>query len=139
GGGSDEPPPDAAGPPIERRLADPLASRSDEIARRLDGAEPCTARAEADAMRNELIQAINAKRLPETYLEDLTAAVNELAEGIPECGEPPPPPPPADDDEPSRNGDAPEQNPALRAEVPRGQTPAESARLLAEWLRVRAG
>jgi hypothetical protein len=36
-----------------------------------------------------VIAAINEQKVPEAYLEDLTAAVNELAEQIP-CATPPP-------------------------------------------------
>jgi hypothetical protein len=91
------------GPGIERALADGLATRSEEVARRLESGDPCGARVEADAMRNDLIAAVNGQKVPEQYLEDLTAAVNEIAEQIPACAAPAPPPapppPPADDDD----------------------------------------
>jgi hypothetical protein len=92
-GGRGSAEPRVQGPRIEGSLADSLAARSDEVARRLENGDPCGARAEADALRNDLIAAVNEQRLPQAYLEDLTAAVNELAEGIP-CQPPPPPPPP---------------------------------------------
>lgn len=39
-----------------------------------------------------MTQAINDRKVPEIYLEDLSGLTNELAVQVPECAEPPPPP-----------------------------------------------
>ena len=106
-GGREQARSEVSGPRVERALANGLAGRSEEVARRLESGDPCGARAEADALRNDLIAAINARRVPQEYLEDLTAAANEIAEQIPECAPPPPEPPPPDGeaDEDEGNGE----------------------------------
>ena len=44
-----------------------------------------------------MTEAINAGKVPEVYLEDLSGLVNEIEAQIPECVEPAPPPPEDDD------------------------------------------
>lgn len=45
-----------------------------------------------------MTQAINDRKVPEIYLEDLSGLTNELAVQVPECVEPPPPPSDEDED-----------------------------------------
>jgi hypothetical protein len=83
-------------PTIAANVASPLAARSDKVATLLDGGDACGAAREAAALRAELTQAID--KIPELYLEDLSALVNEIQAQIPPC----PQPPQNDDDD---NGD----------------------------------
>jgi hypothetical protein len=76
------------GPTIDRKVADRLAARSDEIAVRLDAGDACGAAAEATRLRNELTAAINTQAIPAAYLEDLSGSVNELQAQI-QCVPPP--------------------------------------------------
>ncbi len=123
------------GPTIPSSVADPLAARSAKVGALLDSGERCAARKEAAALRADLTTSI--ENIPEIYLEDLSGLVNEIESQIPDCPQIPPPrmvPPP---DEP--HGDDKAVETTSRADVlPRGDTPAESARLLSEWLRERA-
>jgi hypothetical protein len=84
------------GPPIERGTAEQLASRSEEVARLLEGGDNCTAMAEAGRLRDELNAAIERGVIPEIYLEDLSGIVNEIQVQIPVCdtdvAQVPPPP-----------------------------------------------
>jgi hypothetical protein len=68
----------ASVPTIRSAVAEQLAGRSDEIARRLDAGDSCGAAHAADRLRNELTAAINAGSIPALYLEDLSSSVNEL-------------------------------------------------------------
>jgi hypothetical protein len=71
-------------------VASPLAARSDTIATLLDSGDACGARSQAAALRAELTQAINDGAIPDLYLEDLSALVNEIEAQIPPCMQPPP-------------------------------------------------
>ena len=112
--------PPVAAPRIERAVADKLARRSEQVAARLDDGDSDGAAAEAARLRADLTAAINDQAIPALYLEDLSGSVNELQAQI-EAGTSTDPPPPT-----------------VRG-VPRSATAAESARLLAQWLRDRAG
>jgi hypothetical protein len=79
----------AAAPKIDSAVVEQLASRADEVARRLESADPCGAANEAAQLRAELTTAINDKAIPQVYLDDLSLVVNELVDQIPAC--PPPP------------------------------------------------
>jgi hypothetical protein len=109
-----------AGPRIEGAVADRLARRSEGVAARLDDGDSRGATAEAAKLRSDLTAAINDQAIPSRYLEDLSGSVNELQAQV-EAGTTIEPPPPT------------------AQSVPRGATAAESARLLAQWLRERAG
>ena len=85
-------------PRIERPLAEALAARSDAVATLLDRGDACGAKDEAAALRRELTSAINNRRIPVVYLEDLSATVNEIEAQI-VCREPQLPPPPREDDD----------------------------------------
>ena len=91
GGGDAVPPP---GPAIERATADQLASTSDAIADALDNGDVCGAAGLADQLNDQVVEAINAGRIPPTFQEDLQARANELVNTV-NC----PPPTVEDDDE----------------------------------------
>jgi hypothetical protein len=97
GGGDTAPPP---GPAIERATAARLASTSDAIADALDGGDVCGAAGLADDLNGQVIDAINAGRIPPAFQEDLQARANELVNTV-NC-----PPPtteePAEGDEDSK-------------------------------------
>lgn len=86
GGGERE---QAPQPKLSRPLATQLAARSDRVAARLEANDPCGARAEAEALQQQAIAAVNERRIPTRYLEELTSAVNALAVSI-VCVSPPP-------------------------------------------------
>jgi len=97
GGGDTAPPP---GPAIERATAERLASTSDAIADALDEGDVCGAAGLADELNGQVIDAINAGRIPPAFQEDLQARANELVNSV-NC-----PPPtteePAEGDEDSK-------------------------------------
>jgi hypothetical protein len=76
-------------------LAERLAVRSDSVARHLEAGDDCRARAEAEELRTETIEAINRRRVPPAFQEELLGSVTALVESI-ECL---PPAPPAEPDE----------------------------------------
>jgi hypothetical protein len=91
-GGSDEPeaaPPPPPPPTIAANVAAPLADRSDKVATLLSAGDACGARNEAEALRGDLTKAINDGAIPELYLEDLSALVNEIQAQLPPCRQPP--------------------------------------------------
>ncbi len=79
GGGNTAPPP---GPAIERATAEQLASKSDAIADALDGGDVCSAAGLADELNDQVIEAINAGRIPAAFQEDLQARANELVNTV---------------------------------------------------------
>lgn len=89
GGGDAAPPP---GPAIERATAERLASTSDAIAAALDDGDVCGAAGLADRLNDQVVEAINAGRIPPTFQEDLQARANELVNTV-NC------PPPTDQGE----------------------------------------
>jgi hypothetical protein len=84
GGGDAAPPP---GPAIERATAERLASTSDAIAEALDNGDVCGAAGLADRLNDQVIEAINAGRVPPTFQEDLQARANELVNTV-NCPQP---------------------------------------------------
>ncbi len=66
----------SGGPPIDATLATKLANQADAIAAKRD---PCAARTHARILQRQLIDAINAGRIPAAYLEPLQSRVNEIA------------------------------------------------------------
>lgn len=78
-GGDAAPPP---GPAIERATAERLASTSDSIAEALDGGDVCLAAGLADQLNDQVIEAINARKIPTTFQEDLQARANELVNSV---------------------------------------------------------
>jgi hypothetical protein len=86
GGGEEaEPPPR---PTIDATTAEALASTSDSIADALDAGDVCTAAGRADDLNAQVIEAINAKKIPPAFQEDLLARAQELVNTV-NC--PPPP------------------------------------------------
>jgi hypothetical protein len=86
---------DAAPPRLPREVASALAARSDAIARTLDAGDPCRAAVQARALRSRTIAAVNARRIPRDYQEELLGAVQELVASTEEaCSATPSPPPP---------------------------------------------
>jgi hypothetical protein len=67
---------------------------SEEVAQHLDVGDSCAAAESAARLRDGLTAAINDRKVPDVYLEDLSGLVNEIEAQIPECVEPAPPPPP---------------------------------------------
>jgi hypothetical protein len=67
---------------------------SEEVAQHLDVGDSCAAAESAARLREGVTAAINDRKVPDVYLEDLSGLVNEIEAQIPECVEPPPPPPP---------------------------------------------
>ena len=84
GDGDAAPPP---GPAIERATAERLASTSDSIAEALDNGDVCGAAGLADRLNDQVIEAINAGRVPATFQEDLQARANELVNTV-NCPQP---------------------------------------------------
>jgi hypothetical protein len=83
-------------PRLPAALAADLAARSDSVAARLEEQDPCGARSEARRLQSDAIAAVNARRIPRAFQEELLASVNTLVEAI-ECA--PPPPPAAEEDD----------------------------------------
>jgi hypothetical protein len=100
GGDAEEAQPETSAPRIERPIATELAELSDEVARQLEGGDPCGAAATAARLREGVTAAINDGKVPEVYLEDLSGLANEIEVQIPECAEPPP----DEDDEGRKKG-----------------------------------
>jgi hypothetical protein len=92
GGGGEQKQPEP--PRIQAAVAQPLAERSENVARLLDSGDRCSAAAEAAQLEREVIAAINDRAIPDLYLEDLGSVVHELVAQIPPCEAPP-----DDDDE----------------------------------------
>ena len=94
GGGEER----AEPPPLPAPLAQDLAARSDAVADRLDAGDACAARTEAEALQAETIDAVNDRRVPRRYQEQLLGSVTALVESI-VCVEQPAPHPNGDEDD----------------------------------------
>lgn len=97
GCGSGEERRNAPQPKLPQAVATELAERSDQVVAALDGGDPCRALVEAQRLQQDTIQAINDRRVPAPFQEQLGTAVNDLVARI-ECV------PPADDDERDKPG-----------------------------------
>lgn len=86
------------GPTIAADVAEPLAERSERVAGLLERGDACGARAQVILLRRDLTDAINARTIPDIYLEDLSGVVNEIEAQLPPC-EPMIPPPRKKQDE----------------------------------------
>lgn len=91
----------SSAPRFPAALAADLAARSDSVAARLEEQDPCGARSEAQRLQSDTIEAVNARRIPRAFQEELLASVNALLESI-ECN---PPPPTAEEDEGGEDDD----------------------------------
>ena len=69
-------------PRLPAELARQLATRSDEVVKKLDAGDACGARAAAQQLLRETIAAINSRRVPTALQEPLSAAANDLAARI---------------------------------------------------------
>jgi hypothetical protein len=72
-------------PRIQAAVAQPLAERSENVAHLLDSGDRCNAATEAAQLEREVIAAINARAIPDLYLEDLGSVAHELVAQIPPC------------------------------------------------------
>jgi hypothetical protein len=92
---------------LPQQLAAELAQQSDVVAERLEANDPCGAQAEAEALQQRTIAAVNEGRVPPRYQEELTSAVSALLASI-ECVPAETPPPPTveeEEDEEEENDD----------------------------------
>jgi hypothetical protein len=87
-----------AAPQLPGPLAERLAVRSETVAARLEAGDGCGARAEAEALQAETIEAVNGRRVPQRFQEELLASVNELVASI-ECAPPAPAEPSGGEDD----------------------------------------
>jgi len=69
-------------PKLPRALAQQLAARSDDVARKLDARDDCGALTSAQQLQQETIAAINQRRVPPAYQEALSGAANDLVRRI---------------------------------------------------------
>jgi hypothetical protein len=76
---------------LPRPLAEQLAAQSESVADALEAGDTEAAKANAEKLRNDVIAAVNEGRVPAEFQEELTTAVNVLAEDV-AAMEPPPPP-----------------------------------------------
>jgi hypothetical protein len=79
-GGEERPP----APKLPAAVAQELAQRSDAVATRLEAGDSCGARSEADALQSQAVAAVNERRIPQRFQEELLGTVAALAESI-EC------------------------------------------------------
>ena len=86
-------------PQLPAALAERLAARSDAVAERFDSGEACAARAEAEALQAEAIAALNERRIPRRFQEELLGSVTALVESIELCVAPAPEEDAASDDD----------------------------------------
>jgi hypothetical protein len=75
-------------PRLPRALAESWAQQANAVAAALAAGDGCTARTRADALQREVIDAVNAHRVPQRLLEPLSSGVNDLASRI-TCMPPP--------------------------------------------------
>ena len=83
-----------APPKLPRALAQEWAQQADEIAAALAAGDGCTAETRAVALRTQVVQAVNDRRVARRFLEPLVGTVNDLPDRI-ACN-PAPAPAPAD-------------------------------------------
>jgi len=87
-GGDGEQEQTAPTPRIDAAIAQPLADRSENVARLLDSGNRCAAAAEAAQLEQEVIAAINDRAIPDVYLEDLGSVAHEIVAQVPPCEQP---------------------------------------------------
>jgi hypothetical protein len=95
--------PTVPAPTIDRKIAEDLAKRSEEVANLLESGDSCAAAEEAAALERDWQAAVD--EIPELYLEDLGNVIHEIQAGIPACTEPPPAPQPPPTTDPGGDGD----------------------------------
>jgi hypothetical protein len=77
-GGSAKPAAAPAPPKLPRTLAQSWAQQADAIAASLAAGDGCTAEIRAVALRTQVVQAVNERRIATRYLESLVSTVNDL-------------------------------------------------------------
>jgi hypothetical protein len=85
GGGDARQQPAGPQPRLPRAVAQQLAARADRVGERLGANDRCGAVAEASRLQSEVIQAINAHRVPRRLQEPLQSAANQLAVRVGAC------------------------------------------------------
>jgi hypothetical protein len=85
-------------PHLPRALARSWAAQANAVAQSLAAGDGCGALQRANQLRDEVVQAVNGRRIPARFQETLTAAVNDLPDRItcnpaPPTPQPQPPPP----------------------------------------------
>jgi hypothetical protein len=69
----------AAPPPkLPQAVASSLAAHSDEVARALEAGDSCRAASLARQLQHQTIAAINARRVPAAFQEEIAATANDL-------------------------------------------------------------
>jgi hypothetical protein len=84
-GGGERPQQPAPQPKLPRAVAQQLAARASRVAKRLRANDRCGALAEATQLQRDVIQAINAQRVPSRLQEPLQSATNSLVLRIGVC------------------------------------------------------
>jgi hypothetical protein len=87
-------PPKPVQPHLSHSLAQPWRAQADAVAAALASGDGCLARERATALQASVITAVNGRRLPPRFQEQLLSAVNDLAARI-SCVAPATPPAPA--------------------------------------------
>jgi hypothetical protein len=75
-------------PKLPRALAQSWAQQADDVAAAVDAGDGCTALQRAVTLRTQVVDAVNAHRVPRRYLEPLVSTANDLAGRI-TCTPPP--------------------------------------------------
>jgi hypothetical protein len=81
-GGSAKPAAAPAPPKLPRTLAQSWAQQADAIAASLAAGDGCGAEVRAVALRTQVVQAVNERRIAPRYLEPLVSTVNDLPDRI---------------------------------------------------------
>jgi len=106
-GGSQQAAPSKPVPKLPQRLAQSWAQQADDVAAAIDAGDGCTALRRAVTLRTQVVDAVNARRIPRRYLEPLVSTANDLAGRI-TCNPPAPAVEPAKhdkhDEKPPKHG-----------------------------------
>jgi hypothetical protein len=100
--GETAPPPNPP-PKLPRALAQAWAQQADAVAASLAAGDGCTAETRAVALRSQIIDAVNSRRIARRYLEPLMGAANALPDRI-RCNPPVPPAPKPRKEKPPKHG-----------------------------------
>ena len=91
-------------PKLPRVLAQPWKQQADSVAAALAAGDGCAALRLATALRTSVIAAVNARRVPQRFLDPLTSGVNELASQITCTPAPAPAPTPPGQERKKKHG-----------------------------------
>jgi hypothetical protein len=78
-GGAQQAAPPRPVPKLPRALAQSWAQQADDVAAAVDAGDGCTALQRAVTLRTQVVDAVNAHRVPRRYLEPLVSTANDLA------------------------------------------------------------